>query len=273
MTTISRNSPCPCGSGKKYKSCHGSVEPTITTKDNTESSHLLNSGFYSKNLTSPELQHLCADQPLGQVISAGNIPPGFLLIQNFLSSSQCKKLIASVDRQTSIQARVQDPSDNNKTTVSEHRNNEISNLGQDTGLINDLFKALFRNQVKEYYGKPLAHFEKPQCLKYSAGGHYQFHADSENWNSELKCWQKHINRDVSLLLYLNDDFTGGEIVFPNFNFKLKPQQGMLLCFPSDHRYVHKAEKTLSGKRYVIVSWAAFASSRFKQNNLVEILKV
>jgi len=22
---VSRNSPCPCGSGKKYKHCHGSV--------------------------------------------------------------------------------------------------------------------------------------------------------------------------------------------------------------------------------------------------------
>jgi preprotein translocase subunit SecA len=24
-STISRNSPCPCGSGKKYKHCHGSL--------------------------------------------------------------------------------------------------------------------------------------------------------------------------------------------------------------------------------------------------------
>jgi len=24
-TTISRNSPCPCGSGKKYKHCHGQL--------------------------------------------------------------------------------------------------------------------------------------------------------------------------------------------------------------------------------------------------------
>jgi preprotein translocase subunit SecA len=23
---IGRNDPCPCGSGKKYKSCHGSLE-------------------------------------------------------------------------------------------------------------------------------------------------------------------------------------------------------------------------------------------------------
>jgi preprotein translocase subunit SecA len=26
---VGRNDPCPCGSGKKYKKCHGATEATI----------------------------------------------------------------------------------------------------------------------------------------------------------------------------------------------------------------------------------------------------
>ncbi|HAX92454.1 MAG TPA: hypothetical protein DCY25_00660, partial [Bacteroidales bacterium] len=25
---VGRNDPCPCGSGKKYKNCHGSTQPS-----------------------------------------------------------------------------------------------------------------------------------------------------------------------------------------------------------------------------------------------------
>ena len=30
MTRVHRNSPCPCGSGKKYKQCHGRAGATLT---------------------------------------------------------------------------------------------------------------------------------------------------------------------------------------------------------------------------------------------------
>jgi predicted 2-oxoglutarate/Fe(II)-dependent dioxygenase YbiX len=64
------------------------------------------------------------------------------------------------------------------------------------------------------------------------------------------------DRDLSLLIYLNDDFTGGGLTFTHFNFHFRPEPGDLLVFPSDNRYVHQAEKVESGVRYVIVSWAA-----------------
>ncbi len=53
-----------------------------------------------------------------------------------------------------------------------------------------------------------------------------------------------------------NDFTGGELDFPHFGFRIRPQAGMLACFPSDHRYLHAAKPTLSGTRYVLVGWAA-----------------
>ena len=54
------------------------------------------------------------------------------------------------------------------------------------------------------------------------------------------------------------DYSGKkfELEFTSFNYKIKPKAGMLIGFPSDHRYLHAALPTLSGTRYVIVSWGA-----------------
>ena len=65
-----------------------------------------------------------------------------------------------------------------------------------------------------------------------------------------------IDRDLSVLIYLNDDFEGGEVNFSNFGFDIKPSSGLLIAFPSDHRYLHAAQLVTSGVRYAIVSWAA-----------------
>ena len=65
-----------------------------------------------------------------------------------------------------------------------------------------------------------------------------------------------MDRDVSVLVYLDNDYTGGELVFPNFGLRLEPRAGMLVAFPSDHRYCHSARPVTSGMRHVIVSWAA-----------------
>jgi predicted 2-oxoglutarate/Fe(II)-dependent dioxygenase YbiX len=69
------------------------------------------------------------------------------------------------------------------------------------------------------------------------------------------------DRDISLLIYLNEDYTGGGLSFMNFNYHLRPKTGDMLAFPSDNRYEHQAEEVQSGIRYVIVSWAAFNGSK------------
>ena len=65
-----------------------------------------------------------------------------------------------------------------------------------------------------------------------------------------------IDRDYSILLYLNEGYIGGEIDFPNFGLKFQPKKGLLLAFPSDARYVHAARPVTAGTRYALVSWAA-----------------
>lgn len=58
------------------------------------------------------------------------------------------------------------------------------------------------------------------------------------------------SREISSVFYWNEDYKGGEIVFPNQNKTIKPSSGMLILFPSTDNFPHKVLPVLSGTRYV-----------------------
>ncbi len=64
------------------------------------------------------------------------------------------------------------------------------------------------------------------------------------------------NRDYSLLIYLNEDYEGGQLEFKYLNYRISPLQGLLVAFPSDWRYAHAALPVKGGVKHSIVSFAA-----------------
>jgi hypothetical protein len=54
------------------------------------------------------------------------------------------------------------------------------------------------------------------------------------------------------VLYLNDDYNGGELFFPEFGFDTRPEPGSLVVFPSGKLYEHGVRPVKEGPtRYVI----------------------
>ena len=88
------------------------------------------------------------------------------------------------------------------------------------------------------------HHEDYNILKYNSGEKCDAHADGDTATG----------RAVSAIVYLNDDFEGGEVEFVNFGIKIKPKPGMLLLFPSTYPYKHIAHPVTSGTKYAIVTW-------------------
>ena len=86
--------------------------------------------------------------------------------------------------------------------------------------------------------------ENYAMLKYETGQEYKLHYDSGS----------NLGRAISALVYLNNDYDGGEIEFPNFEIKIKPEPGMLILFPSNFAYSHIAHPVTSGIKYSLVTW-------------------
>jgi predicted 2-oxoglutarate/Fe(II)-dependent dioxygenase YbiX len=60
--------------------------------------------------------------------------------------------------------------------------------------------------------------------------------------------------DIATLIYLNNDYSGGEIYFPEYDISHKPEPGDLLCFPDNPDYVHGVSSISNGVRYTIPRW-------------------
>jgi len=59
---------------------------------------------------------------------------------------------------------------------------------------------------------------------------------------------------MGVAIYLNDNFEGGEIYYPNLNISYKPLRGALICHPGTIEYTHGV-KTVSGNdRYILSSY-------------------
>jgi hypothetical protein len=67
------------------------------------------------------------------------------------------------------------------------------------------------------------------------------HFDGQDGNADLA---------FSLVAYINDDYEGGEISFPNHNVTVKPKAGSMIMFPSQEPYIHEVKPIISGTRYM-----------------------
>lgn len=86
------------------------------------------------------------------------------------------------------------------------------------------------------------------ALRYPTGGYYKEHIDYSS-NSDPK-----LQRVVSGLIYLNDDYIGGEIAFPLQGLSIKPKKGTVVLFPSIFTHPHKSKTIKAGTKYSIVTW-------------------
>ena len=89
-------------------------------------------------------------------------------------------------------------------------------------------------------------------VKWGPGDWMEMHADNVD-NKRVRfdyCgWRSH-----SAILYLNQDFEGGETVFRDQNVNIFPETGKLLMFPAGYDYTHGVNEIISGNRYTIALW-------------------
>jgi hypothetical protein len=95
-----------------------------------------------------------------------------------------------------------------------------------------------------YWGISVNFYEVFNFVKYEGEGkHFRIHADD---GPAYKC-------TVSAVIYLNDDYEGGEIHFPRLdNLTIKPEYGDIAIFPSNYMYEHASLPIKSGTKYCVV---------------------
>lgn len=94
------------------------------------------------------------------------------------------------------------------------------------------------------YGGPFVPFEPAatHIAKFEAGYGMHEHFDAGKPN------------DIATLIYINDDYEGGEIYFPELGVEIKPKAGDLIMFPDNPNFIHGVKPITSGVRFTTPRW-------------------
>ena len=192
-----------------------------------------------------------------------NLLTNILIQPNVISAEGVEYLLDYIRTQPTQDLSVFDPDMSNQTGNTEFavdKKVRDTQVVDGTGIMPDLIDLLrntVKNVINPFYGFEINDSEVPQILSYSEGGHYVPHVDGESlWKSPKNelIWRKSTDRDLSIVFFLNNDFEGGDFVFPELRVRVRPEPGMMIAFPSTHHYLHGVEPITKGKRYSIVNW-------------------
>jgi hypothetical protein len=98
--------------------------------------------------------------------------------------------------------------------------------------------------------------------KWEVGGFAAPHSDNSDHDGNPNAFE--INKYVGIL-YLNENYEGGELYFPDHNIEFKPSAFSYICFPGGIENIHGVREITSGTRYTMVSFWDFADSEYDEN--------
>lgn len=105
------------------------------------------------------------------------------------------------------------------------------------------FKLVYEKYTQDFK-VPCSQKEDYEILKYGQGNFFIDHIDDGLF----------MTRKVSIVYYFNDEYKGGEIIFPRFDLEIKPKANQLLLFPANYIYNHNVNEVTEGTRYSMVNW-------------------
>jgi len=169
------------------------------------------------------------------------------VINNFVSDEDCQKAIECITTGTNTM----------------FKNNPLAEV-----LVDSQESLSF---IKKYSDKSLAAHKEEYGLNIPL---YTFEGFLTTWNTGAEAPLHNDNHpgaefvQLTTVIYLNDDYEGGIIYFPEFDFSHKPQRGDAIIFPTfskEHEYNHGVTKITSGTRYTLALWHTSYEERADKN--------
>lgn len=123
--------------------------------------------------------------------------------------------------------------------------NKIEDSSEDVKYIYRAIRNSLNKAGREYCTANNIDYFDPAPIsisKYVEGASMGAHVDSYD--------QLGVEPVMSAVVYLNDDYEGGELNFPEQNVTIKPKAGSIIVFPSTAPFYHQSLPVISGVKYI-----------------------
>jgi len=131
--------------------------------------------------------------------------------------------------------------------------------------------------VSQRFGLGVTDFSGTCFRKWYPGEHQPPHSDCEaiiyEQDDLMKCDPFYnfssIFLEYAAICYLNDDYEGGEIYFPDYDLSIKPEPNELLFFPGTRFYMHGVKEVTSGNRMVVQNFLTTNKLRYLWEKFIQ----
>ncbi len=168
-------------------------------------------------------------------------------IDNFLSDNECHRLIELSENIGYEEATV---NASGKQIMLKSARNNSRILYDDKALADDYWQRLQKYCPMFDTSKPIGLNERFRFYKYTPRQRFKRHKDGSYKRNKSE------QSRVTFLVYLNDDYTGGETRFDDVT--IQPKMGSALCFV--HEQWHEGCAVTDGVKYALRSDVMYSNS-------------
>lgn len=169
----------------------------------------------------------------------GDSKDNIKIIPNFLSDEEIEYLLSNVDENRKVSFVSQKDNDGNPTSWIHNYEGIIDKYHTIKRVSEEITKAYDYQNIKKKDNNRI------NIARWDAGSKLSLHVDDLGFET---------NNHIPTLVYLNDDYEGGELSFATHNLTIKPKKGDLIFFPGNLHYAHEVKEVLSGTRYTLPIW-------------------
>jgi hypothetical protein len=184
----------------------------------------------------------------------GNNKKNITLINNFIEIDDLRLINLFLDSQRN---------NDNFMGGKDLQQKDVRNLNPMVADLLNKYETKTYNVVKSFftdnYGIPINRMpvNATHFVKWIPGMDSKLHCDCEKQDGTPALAANFYQYNVSILMYPNDNYSGGEITFPDYDLSIKPEAGSFIMFPGNHSYKHTVERVKDGVRYTMPSWYSF----------------
>lgn len=129
-------------------------------------------------------------------------------------------------------------------TLKNHGSVEFADLYNETiGRCLEIYEEQYKH-IKQYEDFQQHYINIQRTLP--GQGYHSWHCENSG--------QCNSRRILATMLYLNDDFEGGETEFLYQSRRITPKTGRVVIWPAGWTHVHRGNPPLSGEKFIATSW-------------------
>jgi hypothetical protein len=178
-----------------------------------------------------------------------------VIYENFLTAEESSKIILALEKQASNEKISWTPIsfyESYSSVLPQDNDPELEEVGLSPNIFSDIKNGIVK-AVASVHDTPKEKISQIgyHTQKWEPGAFARIHSDNTDEKGNTGAFER---SRYAAFLYLNDDFEGGLLKFPDRDIEIAPKTGLLAAFDGGFNNMHEVTLITKGIRYTLGSF-------------------